>query len=460
MDIALEKASDTNASLIITLKPEDYKAEVDKKLKQYGKQVSLKGFRPGHVPASLVQKMYGKGILVEEVNGLLSKSVTNYIREQKLQVVGDPMPNREAADAIDWDSQDEFKFSYELGLASDFEADLASLGSVNRYEIEAGDKEVNETIENLRTQFHSQQHPDEAGEGDTLYGELKQLNAPEGTEADSAPRFETKTALPLAKVAPDALSTFLGRKKDETFTFIIETAFPEEKDRALATGAKKEEAANLTGEFSFTIEDVTRHAPADLNQEFFDKVLGMGAATDEETFRAKVKEIIGQNYARESENLLRNDIEKALLDNILISLPDEFLKKWLLEMNEGKFTAEQIEEQYPDFTKSAKLQLIKNRIAEKNELNVSFEEVMASTRQMVRDQFGFAGSDGGEMDETIDKIARNYLMDEKNNGQNYTQTFNRVFDDKVIDYIKSQLTIVDQTVSLDEFRERAQAQPV
>ncbi|HEX9956375.1 MAG TPA: trigger factor, partial [Fibrella sp.] len=435
MDIALEKASDTNASLIITLKPEDYKAEVDKKLKQYGKQVSLKGFRPGHVPASLVQKMYGKGILVEEVNGLLSKSVTNYIREQKLQVVGDPMPNREEADAIDWDSQDEFKFSYELGLASDFDVDLSSLGSVNRYEIEAGEKEVNETIENLRTQFHSHQHAEEAGEGDTLYGELKQLNAPEGSEP-----FETKTALPLAKVAPDALGTFLGKKKGETFTFVMETAFPEEKDRALATGAKKEEAANLTGEFSFTIEDVTRHAPADLNQEFFDKVLGIGAASDEETFRTKVKEIIGQNYGRESENLLRNDIEKALLENILISLPDEFLKKWLLEMNEGKFTPEQIEEQYPDFTKSAKLQLIKNRIAEKNELNVSFEEVMGATRQMVRDQFGFAGSDGGEMDETIDKIAKNYLMDEKNNGQNYTQTFNRVFDDKVIDYIKSQLT--------------------
>ena len=453
MDITLEKASDTNASLIITLKPGDYKAEVDKKLKQHGKQVSLKGFRPGHVPASVVQKMYGKGILVEEVNNLLSKSVTSYIRENKLQVVGDPMPNREEADAIDWDSQDEFKFSYELGLASDFEVEMTSLNSVNRYTIEAGDKEADETIGNLRTQFNATLHPDEAAEGDTIFGELKQINAPEGAEA-----FTTKTALPLAKVAPDALSTFVGKTKDETFTFVMEAAFPDEKERALATGAKKEDAGSLTGEFSFTIEDVTRQAPAEMNQEFFDKVLGMGAAEDEETFRVKVKEIIGQNYGRESENLLRNDVEQALLDNILISLPDEFLKKWLLGMNEGKFTPEQIDEQYPDFTKSAKLQLIKNRVAEKNEINVDFQEVMASTRQMVRDQFGFSGNDSGEMDETIDKIAKNYLMDEKNNGQNYTQTFNRVFDDKVIEFIKSQLTIVDQTVSLDEFRERANRQ--
>ena len=453
MDITLEKASDTNASLIITLKPGDYKAEVDKKLKQHGKQVSLKGFRPGHVPASVVQKMYGKGILVEEVNNLLSKSVTSYIRENKLQVVGDPTPNREEADAIDWDSQDEFKFSYELGLASDFEVEMTPLNSVNRYTIEAGDKEADETIGNLRTQFNATLHPDEAAEGDTIFGELKQINAPEGAEA-----FTTKTALPLAKVAPDALGTFVGKTKDETFTFVMEAAFPDEKERALATGAKKEDAGNLTGEFSFTIEDVTRQTPAEMNQEFFDKVLGMGAAEDEETFRVKVKEIIGQNYGRESENLLRNDVEQALLDNILISLPDEFLKKWLLGMNEGKFTPEQIDEQYPDFTKSAKLQLIKNRVAEKNEINVDFQEVMASTRQMVRDQFGFSGNDSGEMDETIDKIAKNYLMDEKNNGQNYTQTFNRVFDDKVIEFIKSQLTIVDQTVSLDEFRERANRQ--
>ena len=184
----------------------------------------------------------------------------------------------------------------------------------------------------------------------------------------------------------------------------------------------------------------------------------MGAAEDEATFRTKVREVIGQNYARESETLLRYDIEEALLTNTLISLPDEFLKKWLLEMNEGKFTAEQIDEQFPDFTKASKLQLIKNKIAEKNDINVSFEDVMEATRQMVRDQFGFAGSDGGEMDETIDKIARNYLMDEKNKGQNYTTTFNRVYDDKVIDYIKSQLTIADQTASLDEFRERANRQ--
>jgi len=447
VDIALEKASETNASLKITLTPEDYKSEVDKKLREYGRKVSMKGFRPGHVPASLVQKMYGKSILVDEINGLLGRTVSQYIRENKLQVVGDPVPNREQADAIDWDNQTEFAFSYTLGLASEFDINFSDLPSVTQYNILAGEKEVNETIANLQQQFHSHTHAEEAAEGDTLYGELKQVSAPEG----AAP-FETKTALPLNKVEEDYLPFFIGKRKGETFTFEIEKAFPDEKDRALATGAKKEDAADLTGEFSFTIEDVTRHEPAELNQEFFDKVLGAGVVEDEEQFRTRVQEIIQGNYARESAQLLRFDVEKTLLDNTPILLPDEFLKNWLAEVNEGKFTPEQIDEQYDDFTKSVKLQLIKNKIAEQADIKVEFEEVMEVTRQMVREQFGFMSGDNEEMNQTIDRIARNYLMDEKNNGQNYTSTHNRVYDDKVIEYAKTQLTIVTQDVSLDEFK--------
>ena len=208
----------------------------------------------------------------------------------------------------------------------------------------------------------------------------------------------------------------------------------------------------MTGEFTFEVDDITRHEPAELNQEFFDKVLGVGAVSEEEQFRVKVAEIIRGNYGRESAQLLRLDIEKTLIDNTPILLPDEFLKNWLLEVNEGKFTPEQIEEQYDDFTKSVKLQLIKNKIAEKADIKVEFDEVLAVTRLMVQEQFGFMGSEDEEMNKTIDRIARNYLMDEKNNGQNYTSTFNRVYDDKVIEYAKTQLTIVTQEISVDEFK--------
>ncbi|MCK8494014.1 MULTISPECIES: trigger factor [Spirosoma] len=447
MDITLEKASDTNASLKIVLTPADYKPEVDKKLKDYGRKVQLKGFRPGHVPASLVQKMYGKSILVDEINSMLSKTVSQYIRENKLQVVGDPVPNREEADAIDWDNQTDFAFSYTLGLASEFDIDFNDLPGVTQYEIQAGDAEVNSTIAELQQRFHAHAHGEEVGDGDTIYGELKQVNAPAEGEA-----FTAKTAFPMNQMAEEAKGQFIGKKKGDVVTFNLEAAFPDEKARATATGAPKEDIANLTGEFTFEVDDITRHEPAALDQEFFDKVLGAGAVENEEQFRVKVAEIIRGNYGREAAQLLRLDIEKMLLENTPILLPDEFLKNWLLEVNEGKFTPEQIDEQYDDFTKSVKLQLIKNKIADKADIKVEFEEVLEVTRQMVREQFGFAGAENEEMNQTIDRIARNYLLDEKNNGQNYTSTFNRVYDDKVIDYAKTQLTIATQEVTVDEFK--------
>ena len=436
MDITLEKASDTNASLKITLTPADYKPEVDKKLKDYGRKVQLKGFRPGHVPASLVQKMYGKSIMVDEINSMLSKTVSQYIRENKLQVVGDPVPDRELAQAIDWDNQSDFAFSYTLGLASEFDIDFADLPSVTQYEIQAGEAEIDSTIADLRQRFHTHSHGDEVADGDTIYGELKQVNAPEGEEL-----FSAKTAFPMNQMADDAKAQFIGAKKGDVVTFMLEQAFPDEKTRATATGV-----------ITFEVDDITRHEPAELNQEFFDKVLGAGAVENEEQLRVKVADIVRSNYTREANQLLRLDIEKTLLDNTPILLPDEFLKNWLLEVNEGKFTPEQIEEQYDDFTKSVKLQLIKNKIADKADIKVEFDEVLASTRQMVSEQFGFAGGENEEMNQTIDRIARNYLMDEKNNGQNYSSTYNRVYDDKVIEYAKTQLTTVTQEITVDEFK--------
>ncbi|RAJ95614.1 trigger factor [Larkinella arboricola] len=449
MEIALEKSTETNASLKIKLTKSDYQPEVDKKLKDYGRRASIKGFRPGKVPPSLIQKMYGKSVLVDEINELLKNTVNNYIRDNKLQVVGDPMPDREQADAIDWDTQSEFEFNYNLGLASDFDVDFNALPPVPAYEIEAGDAELDNTIEELKTRFSGHAHAEESAEGDMIYGELKQDAKEEGAEP-----FSTKTALPTKQIAADELPKFIGLKKGDIVTFDIQNAFPDEKSRALATGLKGEEAAGLEGEFTFTVDDITRNEPAEIGQEFFDKVLGKDAVENEEQFREKVLEIIKSNYGREATTLQRIEIEQALLDNIAISLPDDFLKQWLLSNNEGNVTEADVEEQYEAFARSVKLQLIKNKIASENEVNVSYEDVMETTRSMVREQFGFYGDDE-QMKQSIDQIARQYLMDEK--GNNYMQMYNRMFDDKVIELIKGKLTLEPKTISVDKFKELVSA---
>jgi trigger factor len=447
MEVLLEKNSPTLASLKVTLTKEDYQPKVDKVIKDYSKKVNLKGFRPGKVPSHVIQRMYGKSILVDEVNNLLSTAVSNYIRENKLQVVGDPVPDRNKAEQVNWDSPSQFEFSYDLGVATDFEVNLAELPAVKRYTINVDDKELTKTIDSLRERFAESLHPEVSELGDMIFGELKQESS----------EFTTRTAIPTKQVKEDSLSKFIGVKKDDVIVFDIQNTFNDEAAIAHVTGKKKEDTAALAGDYTLIVEDVTRSAPGELNQDLFDKVLGAGQVESEEQFNEKVLEIIKGNYERETEALLRRDIENALLDSIAIEVPADFLKDWLERTNEGKFTREQIEEQFEDFQKSLKLSLIKNKIADKESVKVEYPEILAFTREMVKGQFGIYGDDES-MKETIDRVAQGYLADKERD--NYTSIFNQVFDNKVLEIIRSQVTTDEQTIEVSEFEKLAKGEEV
>jgi trigger factor len=447
MEVLLEKNSPTLASLKVTLTKEDYQPKVDKVIKDYSKKANLKGFRPGKVPSHVIQRMYGKSILVDEVNNLLSTAVSNYIRENKLQVVGDPVPDREKAAEVNWDSPSQFEFSYDLGVATDFEVNLAELPAVKRYTINVDDKELTKTIDSLRERFAESLHPEVSELGDMIFGELKQESS----------EFTTRTAIPTKQVKEDSLSKFIGVKKDDVIVFDIQNTFNDEAAIAHVTGKKKEDTAALSGDYTLIVEDVTRSAPGELNQELFDKVLGAGQVENEEQFNEKVLEIIKGNYERETEALLRRDIENALLESIAIEVPADFLKDWLERTNEGKFTREQIEEQFEDFQKSLKLSLIKNKIADKESVKVEYPEILAFTREMVKGQFGIYGDDES-MKETIDRVAQGYLADKERD--NYTSIFNQVFDNKVLEIIRSQVTTDEQTIEVSEFEKLAKGEEV
>jgi trigger factor len=239
--------------------------------------------------------------------------------------------------------------------------------------------------------------------------------------------------------------------------FDIQNTFNDEAAIAHVTGKKKEDTAALSGDYTLIVEDVTRSAPGELNQELFDKVLGAGQVENEEQFNEKVLEIIKGNYERETEALLRRDIENALLESIAIEVPADFLKDWLERTNEGKFTREQIEEQFEDFQKSLKLSLIKNKIADKESVKVEYPEILAFTREMVKGQFGIYGDDES-MKETIDRVAQGYLADKERD--NYTSIFNQVFDNKVLEIIRSQVTTDEQTIEVSEFEKLAKGEEV
>ena len=445
MNISLNKASDLQGRLTVVVTEADYKEKVEAKLKDYRKKASIKGFRPGMVPATLIKKLYGQYALVDEINRELGYAVCDYIKENKLNLVGEPLPAVEEADAIDWEKDTEFTFHYDLGFHGDFTVDLAKMKAIQSYEIKADKKEIDETIENLKKQFGEQTHPESVEDRDLVFGTF--------TQGD----WVEKSAIPMHAIQDKSKKVFIGAKKGDTLKFAIDKVFVDAKALALATGKKEEEVAELKGEVSYVVEDITRQVPSEMNVAFFDKVLGPGKATDEKSFRAEVETIVGENYAREAKYLLRIDAEKAILESVKIDLPEEFLRTWLIRINEGKFTPEQIDQDFDNVKRDIRWNLIKNEIAEKFDVKVDYPEVVEKAKDMVRQQFGgYLSSDQPGIEEMIEKIAMGYLSD-KSKGDNFMNLYNQAFSDKVSNAIVENIPNKTTKIDVDKFKEIAAA---
>ncbi|MEY2895198.1 MAG: hypothetical protein RIS42_917 [Bacteroidota bacterium] len=445
MNISLNKANDLEGRLTVVVTEADYKEKVEAKLKDYRKKASIKGFRPGMVPATLIKKLYGQSALVDEINHELGHAVSDYIKENKLNLVGEPLPAVEEADAIDWEKDAEFTFHYDLGFHGDFTVDLAKMKAIQSYEIKADKKEIDETIENLKKQFGEQTHPETVEDRDLVFGTF--------TQGD----WVEKSAIPMHAIQDKSKKIFIGAKKGDTLTFAIDKVFVDAKALALATGKKEEEVAELKGEVSYVVEDITRQVPSEMNVAFFDKVLGPGKATDEKSFRAEVETIVGENYAREAKYLLRIDAEKAILESVKIDLPEAFLRTWLIRINEGKFTPEQIDQDFDNVKRDIRWNLIKNEIAEKFDVKVDYPEVVEKAKDMVRQQFGgYLSSDQPGIEEMIEKIAMGYLSD-KSKGDNFMNLYNQAFSDKVSNAIVENIPNKTTKIDVEKFKEIAAA---
>ena len=438
MDITLDKKTATEASIKITLNEADYQPKVEEKIKEYRKKANIKGFRPGKVPESMIRKMYGKPILVDEVNNLLSTSVTNYIKENKIRVLGDPLPNIQEAEKVDWDNQKEFTFTYDIGTAGDFSFDLSENVKVEAYEIEVDDKVMEETLDNLKKQFGEMENPETTEAGDMIYADLKSEDG----------SFEHTGLIAIDEIEEKEQKKFIGLKKEDTVTFDIQKTFKDESGISRATGKNAEEAKELSGNYTITVKNINRRKPAELNQELFDKIFGKDAVSSEEEFIQKVKETISENYNREAENYTNQKIQDTLLENTSIELPDEFLKRWLVVANQGKVTPADVEREYDMYTRDLRWNLIMNRVTEENEVKVENEEVMAKVKEMINQQLASSGMPG--MEEHLDTFAQNYIQGE--NGQNYMKVYNQVHAEKVMEIVKNKISLNKKKVTADEFR--------
>lgn len=439
MDIQLDQISKTEALIKINLKEADYQPKVEEKLKEYSKKAQIKGFRPGKVPQSLVKKMYGKSILVDEINHMVSHQVMDYIKENDIQILGDPLPNAEKAAELDWEGGKTFDFEYEIGIAPEFDLKVDSKIKVDTFSIKIDDQLMTETLENLKKQFGEMTNPEVSEAEDSLFGKIL-------TDSDEE---NTDGLLDLNQVEKKAQKNFIGKKAGDVIEFEPAKVIKDENQRSTFLG---EANKDLKGKIKFEVKNINRTIPAELNQDLFDKTFGKDAVKTEEEFKEKVKSSIAENYSRETEGYTELKIRDKFIEKTKIELPDTFLKKWLELSNKNELTKEQIDKDYPLYANDLKWSLIKSKISKDNEIKTEHEDVVNEAKNMIRTQFGSMGMSDA-MEENIDSFADNYLKGEE--GQNYMKLNEKVFNDKIMSYIRENVTIKAKEVSAEEYRDKA-----
>ena len=437
MNITLDKKTPTEGIIKVSLKQTDYQPKVEEKVKDYARKANIKGFRQGKVPAGLIKKMYGKSIVVDEVNNTLSTALGEYIKENNIQLIGEPLPVEEKMKAIDWETQTDFEFEYEVGMVDEFNYDLGK-GKVTAYKIELDKKGMEETLDNIKKQFGNVTNPEEAKEGDDFFGTFKQVDG----------EISNESLLKWDTIAKKEQKKFAGAKPGDSIEVDIDKLVTDHHDLMNLLDIGHDKAHDIKGKFHFTIKNINRTEAAELNQELYDKVFGKDTVKSEEEFKNKVKEVVEENYKRESDLLLNRDVRDVLIKNTKIDIPETFLKRWLLVANEG-VTQEDVDREFDDYVRSLKWDLIRNKVAEDNDIKVENEEVRDRTKSMILSQLGGPGA-ADQLKDHMESFADNYLQAE--NGQNYMKVYNEVREEKILQLIREKISVSEKKVNLDEFK--------
>lgn len=444
MNITRENIDDLNAVLTVKIEKPDYEEKVETVLKDYRKKANIKGFRPGMVPIGLIKKMYGKAVRIDEINKVVTENIQKYILDEKLEILGDPLPRNDEHEHIDFDTQEDFTFSFELGLSPVVELGISEKDTVPRYRITIDEKMRNDYIDNYKRRFGELRKEEKTAEKDVVKGNIQAVDEEGNLIADGITAEDTSLSIDMIK-DEEAKKLFLDKAAEETVDFDIRKAYPNDSEIAGILRMKRDDATSINGKFRFTIKEISRFYPAELNQELFDKVYGEGAVNSEDEFMKKVDEEISKNLEKESEYKLMVDLKAIALDKTEMNLPEEFLKKWLLRVNE-KTTAEQIEQEFDTFRKDLRWQLIKNKVARENEVKITEEELLKEAANITRYQFQSYGL-YYVTDEQIENYARETLKRE----DDAKRIADKVLEDKVIGLLKNKVTLEEKPVTAEEF---------
>ena len=447
MNVTFKKLDDLNAIISIEVKNEDYQDNLNKQFKDYRKKAKIPGFRPGTVPLGMVKQMIGKSVLFEEVNRLTSEELYKYLQDNKIDILGQPMTSSSLESETDFDNYGDFTFHFDLGLAPVFDLKVSTKDKLTRYEIELNGKEVETEIKNLRRQNGKLENIDKSEtENDSIVLIMTETNA-KGEHKDGGVFEQEVTVLPEVVKSKKVKKQLLNVSVDDELKINVFDLFNDnEMVVSHSLGIEKEAVSSLSKNFIGKVKEIKRVFPAELNQEFFDLVMGPGTVSNEEEFNKKIEENLGSYYVAESEKQLEAEINSVLEKNHQLTLPDDFLKRWLQGTKPETYTADKVDELYAEESNVLRKQLIREKIAEQENVEVSDEDInqtsFAYTAQMLR-QYGLNNPDPAMIQnfEVKNREEKNYLL----------RIRDVVVDKKVLDKVKDMITIKTKKISVDKF---------
>lgn len=449
MNVNFEKIDNVNAKITVSIVEEDYKSDVKKGLADVGMKHPIKGFRPGHVPAGMLKKFYGEQVLSNVLDRLVGRAFTNYIVENKIDLLGEPMPSNDTP--IDLKNQKEFEFSFDLGLAPEFELNLNKDVKIPYYEIAVSQEMVDNQIKNLRTRYGKQVNGEVANEDALLRGTLTELNE-DGTEKEDGIKVESTVICPKYLKNDDEKKKFVGAKPNDDIVYNPNASVDGNVTELSALLNVDKEVADVKSDFKMHVNEILVTEDAELDQDFFDTVLGKDEAKNEEEFSAKVKEMIAAQLKNDSNYRFTIDAETVLKAAVgELEFPEAFLKRFLAAREENADPAK-IEEDFPKTKSQLAWHLIKEKVARNFALKVETEDKMRLARYFAAQQLAQYGM-GNVPDDILDNYAHKILEDERYSNE----IANRAMEDKVFAQIQNAVTLDTKQVSVDEFNKLFEA---
>lgn len=443
MNIVRNDIDSCNATLTLTIEKADYAEKVEKSLKDYRKKAQMPGFRPGNVPMGLVKKMYGKAVLVEEVNKLISEELFKYINDNKIDILGEPISNETIQKPIDFDQDETFEFVFDLGLQPELKINTTARDKFPYYTINVTDEMVDEHIKMHASRLGKYVPGEKTEENSVVKGDMTEI-----TEAGEPLQVIDALISPRYIKDEKLRKPFIGKKVGAKIKFNPVKTMGNEYEVSSLLNIAKEKVADYDRDFEYVIKEITNHEPAELNQEFFDKVVGEGVVKNEADFKAKIKEGIAQTYVADSNFRFGIDAKAVFLKkNAKVEFPEEFLKRWLKVSNET-MTDETIEKEFPQMLDYLKWDLIKREFIKKFEIEIDEAAVKDAARRDTILRFAQYGISTPQ-----DEILNQYVEEALKQKGAFEQFYQQAVEHVVLAKIKESVTLTESEVSIEEFND-------